>query len=114
MDKEYKKVLLVDLDGVLNNYNGKFDPSYIPSIKLGAYEFLEKISKDYVIKIFTTRNKLLVAKWLINNKVDCFVSDITNFKDIAYLHIDDRVVCFNGDYEKILEEIRGFKVYWKN
>ena len=49
MDKEYKKILLVDLDGVLNNYNGKFDPSYIPSIKLGAYEFLEKISKDYVI-----------------------------------------------------------------
>ncbi|DAB03805.1 TPA: hypothetical protein CPT96_00260 [Candidatus Gastranaerophilales bacterium HUM_10] len=113
MNKNYKKVLLIDLDGVLNNYNGKFDANFIPDIKNGAYEFLQKLSKDYEVKIFTTRNRLLAVKWLIKNKIDCFVSDITNIKDAAYLHIDDRAICFEGDYEKTFNEIKEFKVYWK-
>ena len=50
MNKNYKKVLLIDLDGVLNNYNGKFDANFIPDIKNGAYEFLQKLSKEKYIK----------------------------------------------------------------
>ena len=28
-----KKIILIDLDGVLNNYNGDYKEEYIPSIK---------------------------------------------------------------------------------
>jgi len=33
---DYKKVILIDLDGVLNNYDGNFDKDKIPSVKDGA------------------------------------------------------------------------------
>lgn len=45
---KFKKRLLIDLDGVLNEYGKeKFDENYIPEIKKGAREFLEKLSIDY-------------------------------------------------------------------
>ena len=85
MMKDYKKILLMDLDGVLNTYTGNFDKDFIPEIKAGAKEFLEELSKDYEIKIFTTRNRLLTVKWLIENKLDSLVTDVTNVKEPAYL-----------------------------
>lgn len=109
----FKKILLIDLDGVLNEYCGNFNKDYIPSIKRGAKEFLEKLSINYEIQIFTTRNKLLVSKWIINNKLDKYISDISNVKNPAYLHIDDRCICFDGDFEKTVTKIKNFKVYWK-
>ena len=83
MPNNLKKIILIDLDGVLNTYTGKFDKDLIPPIKEGAKEFLENLSKDYIIKIFSTRNKLLTAKWLIKNNIDKFIEDITNTKDLA-------------------------------
>ncbi|MCM1010455.1 MAG: hypothetical protein NC390_06225 [Fusobacterium sp.] len=112
--EQYKKLLLIDLDGVLNQYDGKFDEKQIPTIRNGAKEFLEHFHRqDYDIKIFTTRNKLLTAKWLIENDLDQFVSDVTNIKESAYLTIDDRCICFNGDFEKTCKQINDFKVHWK-
>ena len=35
-----KKTILIDLDGVLNEYVGNFDKEFIPTIKQGAKEFL--------------------------------------------------------------------------
>ena len=32
----FKKTILIDLDGVLNAYDGKYDKNHIPSIKDGA------------------------------------------------------------------------------
>mgnify|MGYP003571436867 CR=1 FL=1 len=111
----FKKKILIDLDGVLNEYGKEpFDEKFIPMIKTGAKEFLEKLSDEYEIKIFTTRNRLLTSKWIIENKLDDLVTDVTNVKDPAYLHIDDRCICFNGNYTQTLKEIENFKVYWKN
>lgn len=115
IDKIFKKTLLIDLDGVLNEYSGNFDKNKIPQIKEGAYDFIERLyKKNYDIKIFTTRNKLLGSKWLIENQLDEFVSDITNVKDPAFLHIDDRCICYNGDFEETFNSIENFKAYWKN
>ena len=39
----YIKKILIDLDGVLNEYGyEKYNENYIPPIKNGAYEFIEK------------------------------------------------------------------------
>ena len=108
-----KRTILIDLDGVLNTYTGNFDKDFIPPIKEGAKEFLENLSKDFRIKIFTTRNKLLTAKWLIENNVDKFIEDITNTKDLAWLYIDDRCLTFNGNFEEITLKINNFKPYYK-
>ena len=44
-NKNYKKEILIDLDGVLNQYNGNYDENFIPQIKDGAIEFLEELNK---------------------------------------------------------------------
>ena len=111
--KNYKKKILIDLDGVLNQYGDRaFDENNIPKIKQGAKEFLEELSKSAELYLFTTRNLMLSAKWLINNNIDSYFKDITNIKLPSYLYIDDRCICFKGDYENTLKEIRKFKVHW--
>ena len=110
----YKKTLLIDLDGVLNKYSGEYDENYIPDIKNGAVEFLENLHfSGFDIKIFTTRNLLLTSKWLIKNNIDHLINDVTNVKTTAFLHIDDRCIRFDGNYNDTLEKIDNFKVYWK-
>ena len=34
-----RKTLLIDLDGVLNDYIGNYDKDFIPPIKVGVKEF---------------------------------------------------------------------------
>ena len=110
----YKKTLLIDLDGVLNQYDGNFDKNFIPPIKNGAKDFIKNlVEKEFELKLFTTRNRLLAAKWLIDNDLDKYFSDVTNVKDSGFLYIDDRCVCFNCDFDKTFDEIQNFKVYWK-
>ncbi len=49
MDKNFKRTILIDLDGVLNEYKGNFDNNFIPPLKDGAKDFLEYLSQDYEI-----------------------------------------------------------------
>ena len=110
----YIKTLLIDLDGVLNNYKEYTDE--IPEIKQGAKEFLEKLynTGEYELILFTTRNKLQASKWIIDNKIDKYFKDVTNVKIPAYLHIDDRAICFNNDFEKSFNTLFGgfFPIRW--
>lgn len=107
-----KANILVDLDGVLNTYTGGFDENYIPPVKSGAVEFLTALSEKYIVKIFTTRNRLLASKWLIENGLDKYVADVTNIKEPAILHIDDRALTFQGDFDETLRKIKNFKVWY--
>lgn len=107
-----RKTILIDLDGVLNQYSGEYNENEIPPIKNGAQEFLKELSKDFDLKIFTTRNLFLTSKWLMENDIDSYIKDVTNIKTPAYLYIDDRCLCFRGNYTDMFEQIDKFKVYW--
>ncbi len=111
--KQFKRTLLIDLDGVLNKYSGNFDKNYIPEPKEGAKEFLEKLSQDFELRLFTTRNKILATKWLIEHKLDKYFEDITNVKELSWLIIDDRCLKFDGNYEKSIQKIEKFKPWYK-
>ena len=107
-----KKTILIDLDGVLNQYTGSFDEKFIPPIKDGALDFLKNLSADYKIKIFTSRNLLLVSEWIINNGLRKYIDDITNIKMPCYLYIDDRCINFNGNYADLKTQIDNFNVWF--
>ena len=86
----FTKKILIDLDGVLNEYGKeKFNENHIPEIKIGAYEFLETLSQNAELYLFTSRNLMLATKWLINNNLDKFFKDVTNIKLPSYLYIDE-------------------------
>ena len=108
----FKKTLMIDLDGVLNNYT-KYEENNIPDIKHGAKEFLEKLSDKYELVLFTTRNVELAQNWLQKGKIEHFFKEITNIKKPAYIYIDDRALKFNGNFNQTLDEIEKFEVYWK-
>ncbi|MBO6181910.1 hypothetical protein J6O86_09525 [bacterium] len=110
---KFKKTILIDLDGVLNTYNGEYDENFIPPIKDGAKEFLLNLSANYKINIFTTRNLLLTSKWLNENDLNEFIDDITNIKKPSYLIIDDRCINFDGNYDDLIDKISHFKVWYK-
>ena len=114
MAETFKKTILFDLDGVLNTYDGKYDKNNIPPIKDGAYKLIKELSKNYNIVIFTTRNSLIASKWIIENKLDEYIENVTNVKEPAYLIIDDRSINFNGDYEELKNKIKNFEVWYKN
>ena len=80
---------------------------------LQAKSLSDTLSQNAELYLFTSRNLLLATKWLINNNLDKFFKDVTNIKLPSYLYIDDRTICFKGNYHKTLEDIKNFKVYWK-
>ena len=108
-----KKKILLDLDGVLNTYTGNYNADYIPPIKDGAVEFLQRLSHTFEIKIFTVRDIELAEKWVKENNIQLYISGVTNTKEPAWLIADDRCVCFNGCYDKLLADIANFKVWHK-
>ena len=113
--KMFIKKIMIDLDGVLNEYGKEpFDENYIPEIKSGVEKFLKELkTPDTDLYLFTTRNLLLAAKWLERNKIDKYFKDVTNVKSMAYLYIDDRAIRFDGDFSKTINEIKNFRAYWK-
>ena len=108
-----KKTVLVDLDGVLNEYKGNYDESIIPPVRAGAKEFLEELSNNFIVKIFTTRPVQKVEEWFILNKLNSYISSVTNKKEPAYVIIDDRCINFDGDYKNTIQKIENFKVWYK-
>lgn len=44
-----KPLILIDLDGVLNSYKGDYKENHIPKPQKGVWEFLEDLSKNYII-----------------------------------------------------------------
>ncbi len=107
-----RKTILIDLDGVLNNYTGSYEKNYIPEIKDGAKDFLKKLSYDYEIKLFTTRNKIDASKWVLKYGLEYYISDITSEKELAWLYIDDRCLKFEGDFTLLISQINKFKTWY--
>ena len=110
----YKKTIMIDLDGVLDNYS-TYDKNRIPEIKMGAVDFIKKLDKTgkYELVLFTTRSPKLATEWLIKNKIDKYFKDVTNVKYPAYIYLNDRAVQFRGDYKTTFDEIEKFNTYWK-
>ena len=111
----FTKKILVDLDGVLNEYGKEpYDENNIPKIKTGAKEFVQELSMLGDLYLFTSRNLMLSAKWLIENNIDKYFDNVTSTKPLASIYLDDRALKFEGNYDKTLNNIKNYKVYWKN
>lgn len=111
--KVNKVQLCIDFDGVLNTYKGWQGENELYTPRPGAKTFLERLFEVYTIIIFTTRNRDKVLEWLQEYDLDQYIYDVTDIKIPAIAYIDDRALKFDGDYEKVIEELRDFKVHWE-
>ncbi len=95
-----KRRLLVDFDGVLNNYTG-WNNGILPNAKEGALEFLDELNTYYDIYIFTVRKPNSVKVWLKKYGFEKYIKEVTNKKIPAYAYIYDRGINFDGDFNEI-------------
>ena len=105
------RIVCVDLNGVLDAYQGWRGPKHFDGPRAGAREFLEAlVNRGYGVIVFTTRYAPDVWQWLRDYGLDDLVSDVTDRKPPA--HVDDRAVCFRGDFASTLREIETFAAHW--
>jgi phosphoglycolate phosphatase-like HAD superfamily hydrolase len=114
MSEGSKPVVCVDLDGVLNDFDGWKAPEYYHPPRAGSREFLEELNAlGYEVVIFTTRWAPHVEEWLLKHGLAGLVSRVTDKKPAAHVFVDDRAICFRGDYASTLEQIARFRAHWE-
>jgi hypothetical protein len=82
--------------------------------RLGAAEFLDAIRvRGYKIAVLTTRKRTDVIDWLARVGLLDKIDTVTNEKVPALVYIDDRALCFRGDFDDALEQLKSFKAHWE-
>jgi hypothetical protein len=110
------KTVCVDLNGVLDQYTGwKGSPeASLTAPRPGAVEFLQALQKrNFRIVVFTTVHAPIVRDWLREHKMDSLVDDVTDRKAPAFAFIDDRAICFRGDFDAALDQLDSFRAHWE-
>jgi len=114
MAESARRVVCVDLNGVLDAYGGWRDESHWDPPREGARAFLQAlVSAGFDVVVFTTRWRPDARRWLEEHGLLSLVSDVTDRKPPAHVFVDDRAVCFRGDYDCTLVEILEFRAHWE-
>ena len=109
-----RPVVCVDLDGVLNAFDGWKGADHFHPPREGAREFLEELNRlGYRVVVFTVRWAPHVEQWLARHGLTKLVSEVTDRKPPAHVYIDDRAICFQGDFADALEKVGRFKAHWE-
>lgn len=109
-----RPIVCVDLNGVLDLYTGWKDPEHWDPPREGAGEFLKALDeRGFRVVVFTTRWGDDARAWLAAHGLDRWVSEVTDRKPAAHVFVDDRAVCFRGDFGATLEEIVRFRAHWE-
>ena len=106
--------MCVDLNGVLDSYSGWKHADHWDPPRPGAAEFLQDLQgSGFEIVVFTTRHRVGVRRWLREHGLLPFVGAITDRKPPAHVFVDDRAVCFRGDFAATLDAVRNFAAHWE-
>ena len=118
----HKPTICIDVDGVIADYSKGFKgPKVIGDPLPGAKEFLEKLrAAGWKIIIHTTRATDVMQEYMARNGL--YYDEINDNsslrgenpgKPIAAVYLDDRGICFKGDFDKALDEIIKFRVWYE-
>ncbi len=114
MTTDDRPIVCVDLDGVLNDYDGWKGADFFHPPRPGAREFLECLhTQGYRVVVFTVRWAPHVQEWLSRYGLAGLVSEVTDRKPPAHVYVDDRAICFDGDFSSALDRIGRFKAHWE-
>jgi len=131
-----KPILCVDFDGVIHRYTSGWKGPLVISddVVPGFFEWLDEASQHFRVVVYSSRSKEPGAsdamafwlaeqrnKWRANggqspNDSSGAASEIefAHEKPAAFLTIDDRAICFDGDWSKLdPKQLRNFKPWNK-
>lgn len=112
-DSESRPLVCVDLDGVLNVFDTWRAPEYFHPVRPGAREFLIRLNQaGFRVCILTVRWFEWVERWLEENELHSYVDCVTDKKPPAQVYLDDRAVCFQGNFDEAFEQIVNFRPFW--
>lgn len=104
------RTIAIDFDGVLHEYEG-YKGGQILGPRPGAKQAVtDLLQAGHTVVVFTTRPSTLVAPWLQEHGFPSL--PVTATKSPFWAIIDDRAICFDGNWDRALAEIEGFEPYW--
>lgn len=112
-----KRRIVFDFDGVVHRYSkGWQDGSIYDGPVLGIKQVIDALRNvdGYEVVIMSTRSrdekgKKAIQEWL--DKYNIYVDGIYSDKPPAMIYVDDRAVCFDGDCDNLIKQIRSFKTW---
>jgi adenylylsulfate kinase len=105
--------ILIDFDGVLNQYKGYEGDDILFEPARGVESFLDKLQKyKQPLVIHTARNNQKVENWLLEYGLNEYITKVTSHKVPGIVLIDDRVIQHNGNFKDTLNNLKKFKVHW--
>lgn len=107
-----EKIVSIDFDGVLAKYDGFKEDGSLGSPMSGAKKFvISLIDSGFTPVVFTVRSAKIINSWLKENNFPSI--EVTNTKYPSLAYIDDRCIQFNGDFNKLFNDMKKFDVYWR-
>jgi len=114
MTSDDARIVSVDFNGVLDTYAGWQGAAHFDPPRAGARAFLDALrARGFRIIIFTTRYPDDIWRWLRDHALEDVVSEVTNRKPAAHVFVDDRAICFRGDFDDTLKQIDTFAAHWE-
>lgn len=117
------KTVCIDLDGTLIHYEEWQGEEHFGHVLPGASDATKILhEKGWYIIIYTTRaNKSILTKFLSDNKIEFDAINENPYqpqnakggKPIADVYVDDRALCFKGNWQQTVKEITKFKPWEK-
>lgn len=112
---DFKPTLCIDFDGVIHSYErGWQDGVIYGTVVPGFFEWAERAAQQFKLVIYSSRSKTdegvtAIGLWLHEQRKlwyaaggkslgDPFSFDLAHEKPAAWLTIDDRAICFRGDW----------------
>jgi hypothetical protein len=110
----HPRTVCLDFDGVLHSYrSGWRGVEIIPDPPIhGTREAIIRLRQQYRVVIYSARcrtkeGRLAVENWLRAH--DIHVDDVCDYKPPALVYVDDRAICFRGDWEQVISDIQQFR-----
>lgn len=114
-ENDSRRVICIDLDGVLNVFDEWKGSEFFHPPRPGAAGFLERLNRaGFKVALFTVRWHEWARAWLEENGLSQYVEIVTNRKIPAHVYLDDRAVCFEGDFNEAYEKILNFRTFWED
>jgi len=127
---DFKPTLCIDFDGVIHSYEkGWQDGVIYGTVVPGFFEWVERVRDKFKLVIYSSRSKddagiAAMGLWFHEqrnawiksggerNHTEPLTMEFANEKPAAWLTIDDRAICFTGDWnapELQPDAMRSFK-----